>query len=1093
MQVGLGRCHGGLYFFLLLTLLPISAAWAQNAGEVISALGSLEVLRDGRWQPITTGAWLAAGDTVRTGEGSRAAIQFINGIQIKINAHSELELKAIAPSAEGFLPTTIQTLRSVLRVLSGDIWVRNSGEPLDIQTVPATATIRGTEFTLSVSRDQSACLAVLSGLVEFHNEQGRVWVAAHEQADVNLGEAPRKSVLLNPLDAVQWSFYYSGLNEIAVSDPNYRPDPNSTRYWTQTAQNHLLRGQAAEARQALDRALAIDPQDALAYSLRSNIELVQNRKVQAREDAERAITADPHSVPAWLSLSLVKQAEFDLDGALAAAQQAVKLEPENARSLVQESSLLFGMGRLKEAVKRAKQAKQRAPNDAFVNTIWGFLQLARYRTEDAREAFQQAIQQDSTLGLPHLGLGLVWFKQKDSPAALAEMRKATLLDPQISLYNSYLGKAFYEAKDQPRAKKYLNVAKQLDPRDPTPHLYDAMRLQSINQPIAAVEELQKSIELNDNRAVYRSRLLLDQDLATRSAALGQLYNEVGFTQLGLQEGWQSVSRDPASDSAHRLLSDAYSTQPQAEIARVSELLQTQLFQPINVTPVQPQQAETKLMIPNAGPMTPSLYEFNSLFVRGEPTLSFSGLSGNNNTWGDDVIVSGMAERFSYSFGQSHYQSNGYRENNDLTNDLYNVFVQAVAAPNLTLQVEYRHRETSNGDLRSYFDGLFSHSRRRNLDQDTARVGAHYTLSPQTHIIASVIDVDRNEVVDSPIFDSAVGLRQKGARSEAQVLHKEQRFNWIAGLGTYSIDNFFSGVQQPNTTESQTIAYGYANIAIPKNLIWTVGLSYESDESQNAHLNGELNPKFGIQWALNDRISLRAAAFKVVKPSLAIDQTIEPTQVAGFNQFFDNIGSTVSQNYAAGLDIQLHPKLFGGVNALQRNLDAPFGTLGVPQFYEVEQQQIHQYGAYLYWMPDHQWAIKASWLYEKFEVEEGLFGMMFARVPAQLTTNTLPLDIRYFDPSGFFAGIGVVYVNQEIQVLDQSSLTFSPTQSENFTLFNVGLGYRLPKRWGIVALQVNNVFDEKFRFQDNSFMTADQSINPLYFPERTVYGRLTFSF
>ena len=125
--------------------------------------------------------------------------------------------------------------------------------------------------------------------------------------------------------------------------------------------------------------------------------------------------------------------------------------------------------------------------------------------------------------------------------------------------------------------------------------------------------------------MYRSRLLLDEDLATRAATLGRIYNEVGFTELGLQEGWQSVTRDPTNYSAHRLLADSYAALPDVEAARVSELLQAQLLQPINITPVSPRVAETRLLIPGAGPITPSLYEFNPLFVRNQPTLFFSGL------------------------------------------------------------------------------------------------------------------------------------------------------------------------------------------------------------------------------------------------------------------------------------------------------------------------------------------------------------------------------------------------------------------------------------------------------------------------------------
>jgi outer membrane receptor for ferrienterochelin and colicin len=102
-------------------------------------------------------------------------------------------------------------------------------------------------------------------------------------------------------------------------------------------------------------------------------------------------------------------------------------------------------------------------------------------------------------------------------------------------------------------------------------------------------------------------------------------------------------------------------------------------------------------------------------------------------------------------------------------------------------------------------------------------------------------------------------------------------------------------------------------------------------------------------------------------------------------------------------------------------------------------------------------------------------------------------VQYFDPSGFFAGMGVSYVNQHVQFLDPRSLTVSPTQSENFTVVDVGLGYRLPKRWGILSLETRNVFDKQFRFQDYGFQAGDQTTNPRFIPERTIFGRLVINF
>jgi hypothetical protein len=104
--------------------------------------------------------------------------------------------------------------------------------------------------------------------------------------------------------------------------------------------------------------------------------------------------------------------------------------------------------------------------------------------------------------------------------------------------------------------------------------------------VEALQDLQKSIELNDNRAVYRSRLLLDEDLGARSASLGRIYNDLGFQELALVEGWKSVNVDPSNYSAHRFLADVYAALPRHEIARVSELLQSQLLQPNENSPQQ---------------------------------------------------------------------------------------------------------------------------------------------------------------------------------------------------------------------------------------------------------------------------------------------------------------------------------------------------------------------------------------------------------------------------------------------------------------------------------------------------------------------------
>jgi len=68
----------------------------------------------------------------------------------------------------------------------------------------------------------------------------------------------------------------------------------------------------------------------------------------------------------------------------------------------------------------------------------------------------------------------------------------------------------------------LERAKKLDPKDPTPWIYSAIENKQDSRINEAVRDLERSLELNDNRRVYRSQFLLDQDRAVRSAQLGHV-------------------------------------------------------------------------------------------------------------------------------------------------------------------------------------------------------------------------------------------------------------------------------------------------------------------------------------------------------------------------------------------------------------------------------------------------------------------------------------------------------------------------------------------------------------------------------------------
>ena len=43
--------------------------------------------------------------------------------------------------------------------------------------------------------------------------------------------------------------------------------------------------------------------------------------------------------------------------------------------------------------------------------------------------------------------------------------------------------------------------------------------------------------------------------------MAQIYNDLGFQQRALVEGWKSVNTDPADFSGHRFLADTYAFCP----------------------------------------------------------------------------------------------------------------------------------------------------------------------------------------------------------------------------------------------------------------------------------------------------------------------------------------------------------------------------------------------------------------------------------------------------------------------------------------------------------------------------------------------------
>lgn len=1074
--------------------------------KIISVQGRVLAKRKGEidWRPVGLGTTLLAGDQIRVEANSRAGIVLNNDAVLRLDQNTTLVFTEIEQ------PATF-----IFKLLKGAAnFFSHRPRSLKIVTPFVNGVVEGTEFYVQVDEQQTR-IDLFEGRILASNAHGELRIAKGQGAVASAGQAPQAQVLVRPRDSVQWALYYP---PILALGPDQGPGPfresialynqgrtaealdrmetlaqgdRDARFYTFRAGLLLNVGRVNEAREDIQRALSMDEAHSDALALQAVIAVVQNQKDEALAAAGKAVQSDPHSASAHIAMSYAHQAVFNLPGALQDAQTAVSNTPDNGTAWARLAELQLSTGELDLGIQSARKAAELNPHVAHAHTIMGFAYLTQIKTEMAQAAFEEAINLNSAAPLPRLGLGLAKIRHGELGPGRAELEIAAGLDPSNALIRSYLGKAYFDEKRRPLDEKQLEIAKSLDPNDPTPWFYDAIRKQSINRPVEALDDLIKSIELNDNRAVYRSRLMVDDDLASRSASLGRIYNDLGFQQLALVQGWKSVNTDPANYSAHRFLSDSYAALPRHEVARVSELLQSQLLQPINMTPVQPQLSESNLnILEGSGPAEPSLTEFNPLFQRNRNSLLASGVIGENGIRGDELVFSGLWQKVSYGIGQYHYETDGFRKNNDLNTDTYNVFFQTSLSHNISFMAEGRYTETEQGDLPLRFpingQDNFSLNRRGDRNESLIRAGIRIAFAPNSQIISHVTHVSAEES-DHDVFGMFpfdARLDDEGYMVEAQHLMNGKHFSLTSGIGYFNRDrdrtiNFFG----ENTTKLEvkhTNFYCYSQIFYPENFTWTVGGSadlYEDDETKD---RDQFNPKFGLSVVPFTGTTLRAAVFRTLKRSLAGRQTIEPTQVAGFNQFFDDSNGAKSWRYGLALDQDISTHIHGGIEYSKREIVSAFPDIRTGEIEDADWDESLT-RAYIYWTPNALLALSAEYLFEEFQREDYFPG---EEQISELKTHRLPLAINYFHPRGLSAKLKITYIDQK-GVFGTEPAEFRHGEDQ-FWLFDVALRYRLPNRLGFITAGVQNLFDNDFDFQDMDL--ANQTI----FPERIIYGKVTFS-
>ncbi len=913
------------------------------------------------WTAAQTNQTLKVKDKLRTGFKSRATLRLSNQGILRVSQLTTLEIQP---------PNDPTKEQSVLDLKSGKAYLLNRDAPAETQfrTPQASGAIRGTEFNIDVDETGRTVLTMLDGAVDLSNDKGKVSLGSGEQGIVDPGQAPRKTAVIDAINIIQWGLYYPGILDASELGLTPASEPALQESLSAYLQGDLLQalalyptnriaasakesiyaaalqlavGQVTDAEAVLNQARAKDAQVApFADALRQLIAAV---KFQTWNRTTPAATATE-----WMAESYYQQSRSRLEEAREAARKAAEKSPRFGFAAARVAEMEFSFGRTPEALSAVEKSLELSARNAQALSLKGFLLAAQNKIKEALTYFDQAIAIDGGLGNAWLGRGLCRIRQGNAAAGRGDLQVAATLEPHRGVLRSYLAKAYSNEGDLKRASKEMDLAKRNDPKDPTAWLYGALLSQQQNRVNDGVKELEKSQDLNDNRSVFRSRLLLDQDRAVRSANLAKIYADAGMTELSVREASRAANYDYGNFSAHLFLANSYDSlrDPRQITLRyetpwLSEYLLANLLAPVGAGTLS---------------QTISQQEYSKLFERDRlgGTISTEYLSRGD--WLQSASQYGTFGSSSYSIDANYRSERGERPNSDLEAFTGWAQFKQQLSPKDTLFVQTVYYDFESGDTAQYYNhngpyglGMLAPSlslRRTENQEPLVFAGYHHEWSPGVHtlFLAGRLHDDfrltqadqtyrvlsKSAGVVTAVQDRAAGVdfqsALEGYSTELQQIWQQSKQTIIIGgrfqTGSQDTASAFDAVPagfparfDVETEMQRAGVYAYHQWQIFEPLRLTLGLSYDHmDYPRNIDITPVVDqqtsaeriaPKAGLLWTPTPNTHVRGF-YSQSLGGLFFDASVrlEPVQVAGFTQAYRSLVPESLGGIVAGSEFDL---------------------------------------------------------------------------------------------------------------------------------------------------------------------------------------------
>ena len=943
-----------LFLFLAGAIAHDASAAVTNGAVLVARQGPVEFSTNGiaAWNQPTNDQQLIVRDRLRTLALGQAAVRMQD---LSIVRLSEWTLLEILPPRE-----TATNAGFSLKSGAAYFFHRNEPRQIRIETPAVRAGIDGTEFHLLVEGDGRTVLTLIDGQVTMSNASGTLALVSGEQGVAAVGQAPVKTAILDTRNIIQWCLYYPGVLDpdelgftgaeagaLANSLAAYRsgdlllalaayPAPRLAQPRSVPEQMFYLGLTLSSGRvtnyTGLVTSLASASANPLSSALRSLVAAVNGET--------NYVPVAPATASQFLGRSYYYQSRYRLSEALENARAAVKRAPEFGFGWERVAELEFSLGHAARAEVALNRSLELASRNAQAWALKGFLLLGRDRVDEAWNAFESALEIDARLGNAWLGRGLCQLRRGHADAGLADVEKAAVMEPNRWLFRSYLGKTFSLAAElnksqRPRllrlAEDELELAKRQDPLDPTPWLYSALLREQQNRNIEAVRDLERSVALNDNRQVFRSRLLLDEDRSVRGANLARIYERAGLPELSVQEAARAVTADYGNYSPHRFLADSFNAlrDPKRVSLRYEEVWSSE-------------QLLANLLTSGGGGSLSrfvSQQEYSTQFKETGTGLFSATEYGSAGDWREQTSHFGTFDRFSYALDIEYQHLNGDQPNGKL--DRFEWFTQSKLklGPDDSFFVQTKYQDLTSGDVSQHYDPndarrhlrfsevqdpllfagyqhqwtegvqtLFLGGRLVNDLRYRDRSLPNYVFTrdtpgaPVTDVAQTRYDLNyenRFEIYSAELSQIAkVGPQTLvlGARYQSGWFETVNRIPSISGGGAA----FVAPPSGEQDSDMERIsAYLYDTVEVLPRFYLTAGVAYDRlvfpEDVRNTPVSvketerDQVSPKAALQWTPASGLTLRGIYARSLNGVSFEDSVrLEPAQLGGFVQSFRNL-------------------------------------------------------------------------------------------------------------------------------------------------------------------------------------------------------------